>query len=237
MSIQKELKKWADKTAQGYVAIANEYGEDAPSFYTQSDLTKLSGSPDVIVLGINPGSYGLYCKQKIQSGWELNGSDMDGEHLILGNYFKNNGVSSWSNRNKWAFWNRLKAYFRNVKSGNPLDRDDKFVVTNMSFFNSKKANQLPEDLLIKTIPYSLELITILTPRHILFLGGMGMVDKLEKINRNKMLFDMNYEMIKLRVCKGQFNGIPFLAVPHPSAHLKREERQMVIDCITDFMNN
>ncbi len=51
------------------------------------------------------------------------------------------------------------------------------------------------------------------------------------------LFDMNYEMIKLRVCKGQFNGIPFLAVPHPSAHLKREERQMVIDCITDFMNN
>lgn len=237
MSIQKELKKWADKAANGYVSIANEFGENAPSFYTQSDLTKLSGSPDVIVLGINPGSDGLYCKQRIQSGWELNGSDMDGEHLILGNYFKINGVSSWSNRKEWAFWNRLKAYFKNVKSGNPLDREEKYVFTNMSFFNSKKANQLSDNLLIKTIPYSLELISILKPRHIIFLGGMRMVDKLNKVNHNNMLFDMNHEMIKSKVCKGQFNGIPFLAVPHPSAHLKREERLMVIDCITYFMNH
>ena len=56
MNIQKELKKWADNAAKGYVAIANEYGEDEPSFYTQSDLTKLPDSPNVIVLGINPGS-------------------------------------------------------------------------------------------------------------------------------------------------------------------------------------
>lgn len=203
MSIQKKLRNWSDKAAKGYVAIANEYGEEAPSFYTQSDLTKVSGSPDVIVLGINPGSDGLYREQKTKIGWELNGSDMDGEHLILGNYFKNDGVSSWSNRNKWAFWNRLKAYFRDVKTGNPLDREEKFVVSNMSFFNSKKANQLSDDLLIKTIPYSLELITILTPRHILFLGGMGMVDKLKRVDRNNILFDMTYETIKPRVCKGQ----------------------------------
>lgn len=237
MSIQKELKKWADKAAKGYVSIANEYGEDAPSFYTQSDLTKLSDSPDIIVVGINPGSEGLYCKQKIQSGWELNGSDMDGEHLIHGNYFKNNGISSWSNRNKWAFWNRLKAYFKDVKSGNPLDKEENFVVTNMSFFNSKKANQLSYNLLFKTIPYSLELIKILAPRHIIFLGGVGMLDKLKRVNRNNMLFEMNYEILKPRVYKGQLNGIPFLAVPHPSAHLKREERQIVIDCITIFMKN
>lgn len=237
MDIQKELRKWADKAAINYVSIANEYGEDAPSFYTQSDLTKLSDSPNVIVLGINPGSDGIYCKQKTQPGWELNGSDMDGEHLILGNYFKNNGISSWSNREKWVFWKRLKAYFRDVKSGNPLDKEEDFVVTNMSFFNSKKANQLSYNLLIKTIPYSLELIKILSPRHILFLGGVGMLDKLKRVNRNNMLFEMNYEILKPRVCKGQFNDIPFLAVPHPSAHLKREERQIVIDCITIFMKN
>ena len=49
MSMQKELREWADKTAKGYVAIANEVGEKAPSFYTQSDLTKIMGSPKVVV--------------------------------------------------------------------------------------------------------------------------------------------------------------------------------------------
>ena len=49
MNIQEELRVWADRTAKGYVAIANEVGEKAPSFYTQSDLTKIMGSPKVVV--------------------------------------------------------------------------------------------------------------------------------------------------------------------------------------------
>ena len=56
MDIQKELREWADKTAKGYVSIAKEEGEKAPSFYTQSNLTKILNSPEVVVLGINPGS-------------------------------------------------------------------------------------------------------------------------------------------------------------------------------------
>jgi hypothetical protein len=236
MNIQKELKKWADKTANGYVSIASEFGEDAPSFYTQSDLTKLLDFPDIMVLGINPGSEGLYYQQKTQFGWGLNGSDMDGCHLILGNYFIDNGFSSWSNRNKWPFWNRLKDYFRDVKTGNPLDDESKFVVTNMSFFNSKKARNITNPLFYKSLPFSIDLIKILKPKQIVFLGGKGILDKLTRSNRNNRLFDMNYEIIKPRVCKGLFNGIPFLAVPHPSAYLKREERQVVIDCITNFMN-
>ena len=217
MSIQKELKKWADKAAKGYVSIANEFGEDAPSFYTQSDLTKLLNFPDIMVLGINPGSEGLYYQQKTQFGWGLNGSDMDGCHLR-------------------PFWIRLKDYFRDVKTGNPLDDESKFVVTNMSFFNSKKARNITNPLFYKSLPFSIDLIKILQPKQIVFLGGKGILDKLTRFNRNNRLFDMNYEIIKPRVCKGLFNGIPFLAVPHPSAYLKREERQVVIDCITNFMN-
>ena len=237
MDIQKELRKWADKTAKGYVSIANVEGENAPSFYTQSDLTKISDPPEVIVLGINPGSGGTYNSQKENTNWGLGGKDMDGEHLIQGNFCKNEtGNPNWSDRNKWHYWNRLKAYFRGVKTGNPLEDEKNFVVTNMSFFNSKEAKQLPLDLLIKTIPYSLDLIKVLKPKHILFLGGVRMLDKLNKVNQNNMLFDMNYEMIKPRVYKGQFNEVPFLAVPHPSARLKREERQTIVDSITDFMN-
>ena len=67
MDIQKELRKWADKTAKGYVSIANEDGKEAPSFYTQSDLTKIAASPKIIILGINPGSGGDIHKSKGQS--------------------------------------------------------------------------------------------------------------------------------------------------------------------------
>lgn len=237
MDIQKELRKWADKTAKGYVSIANKEGEDAPSFYTQSDLTKLSESPEVMVLGINPGSGGVYLSQKDNPNWGLGGKDMDGEHLIQGNYCKNEaGNPNWSDRNKWQFWKGLKAYFKDVKSGNPLEDEKNFVVTNMSFFNSKEAKQLPLHLLIKTIPFSLDLIKVLKPKHIIILGSAGMLDKLKRVNQNNLLFEMNYEKIKPRVYKGQFNDMPFLAVPHPSARLKREERQTVVDCITDFMN-
>ena len=162
---------------------------------------------------------------------------MDGRHLIQGNYCKNeDGNPNWDDRNNWSYWKRLKAYFKDVATGNPLDNEDKFVVTNMSFFNSKKANQLSNKLLIRTIPYSLDLIKLIAPKHIIFLGGSGMLDKLKRVNRNNIFFDLSYEMIKPKVYKGYFNNIPFLAVPHPSAHLYREERQRVVDCITEFMD-
>ena len=235
MDIQKELREWADRTAKGYVAIANDLKDKAPSFYTQSDLTKITGTPEVVVLGINPGSEGLYSGQKTSKGWDLNGGDMDGKHLIQGNYFKEGEKTSWEDRDKWLFWWRLKAYFKDVLPRNPLEKEEKFVLTNMSFFNSKKANHLPNKLLIQSIPYSLDLIKLLAPQKIVFLGGGGMLEKLNRVNRTK-IFDINYEMTAPGIYKGQFNGFPFLAVPHPSAYLTSEYRQTVVDNITAFMN-
>lgn len=235
MDIQKELRKWADKTAKGYVAIANDLRDEAPSFYTQSDLTKITGSPEVVVLGINPGSEGLYIGQKTSKGWDLKGGDMDGEHLIQGNYFKEGEKSSWEDREKWLFWLRLKAYFKDVLPTNPLENEEKFVLTNMSFFNLKKANCLSNRILIKSIPFSLDLIRQLEPKKIVFLGGGRMLDKLNRVNRTK-LFDINYGMISPGIYEGLFNSIPFLAVPHPSAYLTSEVRQNVVNCITAFMN-
>ena len=109
------------------------------------------------------------------------------------------------------------------------------MLTNVTFFNSDRAKDIKNPLFLKSMPYSIELIDILKPKHVVFLGGSKMLDKLKKANHNNNLYEMNFEMIKPRVCKGFFNGIPFLAVPHPSARLKREERQTVVDCITAFM--
>lgn len=40
MQMNTQLNTWAAKTAEAYDRIARTYGNNAPAFYTQSDLTK-----------------------------------------------------------------------------------------------------------------------------------------------------------------------------------------------------
>ncbi|WP_294480759.1 hypothetical protein [uncultured Bacteroides sp.] len=237
--IDKEaLATWADNTAKGYVSIAKDLGDEAPSFYTQSDLTKLGQSPEVMILGINPGSGGTYIEQKANSNWDLNGADMDGAHLILGNYCKDaNSRPVWENRTKWNYWKRLRNYFRNVTEGNPLDDESKFVLSNISFFNTPKANQLSNELLLKSIPYSIELINIIKPKRIVFLSGKNTLGKLYAISRVSKDFLLEFHEVCNGIYEGIFEGIPCLGVPHPSAHLTSYDRMRVTLSIADFMNN
>ena len=98
------LTTWAAQTAEAYDRIARAYGDDAPAFYTQSDLTKINDSPRVFIMGINPGSNGSYKKQCEDEYWQLGGKSMDGSHLLKGN-------PSWSNRFDWPYWQRLYRLF------------------------------------------------------------------------------------------------------------------------------
>lgn len=235
---QEALKRWADNTAKGYVGIAAEEGKNAPAFYTQSDLTKLSGSPEVMILGINPGSEGTYEAQKSNPNWGLNGADMDGEHLILGNYCKDaTGTPMWENRERWVYWQRLKHYFHLVRQGNPLEDEGKFVVTNMSFFSTPKANELSGKLLLRSMSYSLELINILKPRRIIFLSGKKSLARLRTINKGSKSFLLEYHEVGKSIYEGELEGIPCLGVPHPSAHLTATERRNIEKVIADFMND
>lgn len=237
--IDKEaLETWADNAAKGYVSITKDIEGNASSFYTQSDLTKLSQSPEVMILGINPGSEGTYIEQKANPNWGLNGADMDGAHLIRGNYCKDaNSRSAWDNRGKWNYWKRLRNYFRNVAEGNPLDDESKFVLSNISFFNTPKANQLSNELLLRTIPYSIELINIIKPKHIVFLSGKNTLRKLYATSRVSKDFLLEYHEVCNGIYEGIFDGIPCLGGPHPSAHLTSYERMRVILSVADFMNN
>jgi len=46
------LEKWANETAVAYHKLAKEDQICNRAFYTQSDLTKLNKSPELLVLGI-----------------------------------------------------------------------------------------------------------------------------------------------------------------------------------------
>jgi hypothetical protein len=71
MSIQKELRDWADKVVKKYNPVAKT---ENSSYYTQSNLKKIKRSPQVLILGINPGSSGNY-------------KEIDPETFLKGNPF------------------------------------------------------------------------------------------------------------------------------------------------------
>lgn len=231
---KEELKKWADKTVKAYASIAEETDM---AFYTQSDLTNLYRTPEVMVVGINPGSEGTYKGQKENPNWGLDGKNMTGEQLLKGNYCKeDNGKTSWENRAKWGYWSRLKNYFVNINNGNFLNDDSRFVLTNMSFLNTKKANQLSDILFVETFMHTVNLINVVKPKCIIFLSGKATFEKLQKTGKVNEDFLLEYREIAHGIYIGEMEGIPCLGVPHPSAHLTIVDRKRVVDVITSFMN-
>jgi hypothetical protein len=228
------LLKWADETAAAYVVLAKQYDL---GFYTQSDLTKISQSPKVVIIGINGGSDGSYTDQINNPGWMLDGEDLLGTDLIKGNYFKDEkGVSEWDKRETWTYFKRLKDYFRNVIPYNPLNDESKFVLTNMSFFNTAKAKQHSNELFDKTLIFTIQLIDVLKPARIVFLSGKEAFSRLDRYKKTNSNFQFSYDKKEGSLLKGEINGIPCIGVPHPSAHLTTEQRDNVRRFITEFMN-
>ena len=211
------LQQWAENTVEEYKKMAAELGATAPAFYTQSNLLKLEGRPEVMVLGINPGSDGTYAAQQTNEAWGLNGQPMDGAHLLQGNPF-------WNDRHSWAYWQRLRRLFDD--GDNPLDDERRFVMTNASFFATPKANNLSPALLRRTLPFTLELIDLLRPRLIVVLSGKERMKTMANLTDGRLTYAPLFRSYD-DLLVGELAGIPCCGIPHPSASLLREERELL----------
>lgn len=230
-TLQNNLLSWANRTVERYIHLVNQGNDFA--FYTQSDLTKLSGigmgNVDVMVLGINPGSGGSYTEQKQKPEWHLNGNDMTGEKFLKGNSFTDeSGLSAWESRRQWPYWKRLLRFFDKCDE-NPLNDETKFILTNMCCFNTPKANQVSSKLLIETKESAIELIDIVKPKRLVFLSGKKALQRLHLLN--------DFNRLNHSVYAGIYCGIPCLGIPHPSAYLSHTERIYISDVVAFFMNN
>mgnify|MGYP000347967478 CR=1 FL=1 len=230
-TLQNNLVNWANRSVKRYIDLMNN--ENDYAFYTQSDLTKLfsigAGNVDVMILGINPGSGGSYTAQKQNPGWHLNGSDMTGDKFLKGNYCTGKeGNAAWDSRKQWLYWKRLSRFFARCKS-NPLYDETRFVLTNMCYFNTPKANQVSLNLLDKTKEATIELIDIVKPKRLVFLSGKNALQRL------KLLKDFTH--LHCNVYVGTYRSIPCLGIPHPSAYLSQMERTYISDIMAFFMNN
>lgn len=133
-------------------------------------------------------------------------------------------------REEWGYWKRLKGYFSKVKKGNPLEDESRFVLCSLSFFATKRVNSLSDDVLKKTLPYTIELINIVKPKRVVFLGGKRIFEKMEKAGKVNEDFLLEYFPVKgVEDCFiGEIEGIRCLGVPYPSARLSAAKRKSIM---------
>lgn len=231
MNIQEEIVKWAEKTVIEYHEIASRK-EVNLAYYTQSDLSLISEEPELMIVGINPGSGGAYKEQCENKNWSyLYHNNQDENHLLKGNYCREEGKpSSWENHRKWRYWNGLKRCLSQTKLNAIIEDDSKIIVTNASFFSTRKADEISDSLLVETIPYTLNLINITAAKHLIFLSGKKCFERLLNLSRTSENIQFEYKKVCGNVYVGVLNGKLCIGIPHP-AYKTNEELNLVASVI------
>ena len=231
MNIQEEIVKWAEKTVIEYHEIASRK-EVNLAYYTQSDLSLISEEPELMIVGINPGSGGTYKEQCENKNWSyLYHNNQDHNHLLKGNYCREEGkLSSWENHRKWGYWKGLKRCLSQTKLNEIVEDDSKIIVTNASFFSTPKADEISDTLLVETIPYTLHLINITKSKHLIFLSGKKCFERLLNLSRTSENIQFEYKKVCGNVYVGVLNGKLCIGIPHP-AYKTSEELNLVASII------
>lgn len=234
MNVQEEIVKWAEKTVKAYHQIAIRDDVNL-AYYTQSDLSKILEEPELMIVGINPGNpFGkpTYTEQCNNKNWSyLSNNPLDKNHLLKGNYCREKDKpSSWDNHKNWIYWTGLKTCLSQTELSATMDDDSKIIVTNASFFSTKKANGIGEALLKETIPYTLDLINITSPKHLIFLSGKKCFERLLNLSRTSENIQFEYKIVCGNIYVGVLNGKLCIGIPHP-AYKTNEELKLVASVI------
>ena len=153
MTIQEELKKWAKNAFMFYQELDRK---ETKGFYTQTPLVNITSSPDIVVMGINPGSNGKF------------DSNFNYELFMKGNF------DEWKDHRNWKYTRRIEDFLRRGLGNNAeniFSNDNRIVYINASCFQTKKAGALGYNLLIKSLPSTIDLIRKLNPRLLLCLSA------------------------------------------------------------------
>jgi hypothetical protein len=161
------LENWADETIRIYNPIAQKY---QLGYYTQSVLSRIERFPELLILGINPGSRGGKVEQDRKGLLEGNPCFhcLNDEEILF-------EMSKKHDKNKhrygWDLWAKIHKLFVFSGKGELLERLDSFVLSNMVFFGTDHEGDLPCGIdTIKCAKQTLKLIDILKPKITLLLG-------------------------------------------------------------------
>lgn len=176
--------------------------------------------------------FSTYDEQCKNENWSyLSNDPHDKNHLLKGNYCREKGKpSSWENHRKWGYWNGLKRCLSHTDLKDIIEDDSKIIITNASFFNTPKANEIPESLLIETIPFTLGLIDKAAPKHLIFLSGKRCFERLHRLSKSSNLIQFEYKHVCGKIYIGKFNGKFCVGIPHPT-YKTNEELNLVASVI------
>lgn len=221
MTLQENLKQWAESAIEHYKKVLEELGRTDSFMGSQSPIDKISESPEIIILGKNPGHGGTF----------------EDSEKFRAEFLKGNG--SWGNRNKrkadggWLYWRNIKSYLSKTFSKDLLEDDSKRVLTNATFFAAEEPKNLPPKAYEKTISCTLSLIDILRPKKNVVIC-MGASDYY------RFITDFT-EYNDKYACEGLFygerNGIKYIGMPHPSGRQSKLKRELIKEFINAAVNS
>ena len=209
MTMQDKLKEWAEKAFDFYYQLGLKKNI---GFYTQTPLNHIDSHPDIVVMGINPGSNGSFHK------------DYTLKQFMRGNSF-------WTEHRSWDYIKRIEDFLRQGLEENAesvFSDDNRIVYINASCLETKKAGALSDKLLCESLPSTIALIKILTPKLLLCLSAK----KFFGINKS-----IEREFLSDDVLIGQLGDIQIVGTPHPSAHLTNAKREYICEVIKLAMKN
>jgi hypothetical protein len=221
-NIQAKLEKWAEETVEVYKKQSTEIG-----FYTQTPLSFFLKDniqkPDLLILGINPGSGGGI---KRNTGTELLKGNPCFEGMDSDGIIKNMSEDKDNNKNRkgWALWHRLNNMlkFSNNEDHKKILRDlDRFVLSNMIFFGTKKENLIPNIKREECAKQTIKLISILQPKVVLLLGSQSR-NLFDRVSENKLEVLVPNSMYHC-----MFGNSHVLAIKHTAYYYSYEEMVVV----------
>lgn len=197
------IKEWGEKWVERFNELSAKY--EVP-YYTQSPLNLVGDRIDIMFVGINP-----------------KGGNKGVTNRTLDNFLAGNecwGQRFCGNKNVWKFTNGARFFmgYDASKHVDTIDNDHKVVWTNLTPFQSDKGfTDLKAELRDEGVKSTLELISILKPKKVVFLGGnaFGLLDKYAD-NNLRLHFEHIKVFDKLPLEIGRLYNIPTYYVSHPS---------------------
>ena len=210
-----ELEQWAAKVIEKITPIAEEINL---AYYPLQTEAKIN--PELLIIGLNPGSEGKYEEQMTKDKWEFKDSKMTIERLLKGNPFIDE-------KDEWKIFrglNRIPFIKQAVDSNN-------YCFMNYVYFGTsdfEKIKKHPEAIQICK-ELTKKFIEIINPKHIIVLGleGMESISKIEKTL-------LKGKSKRLLVQEGDLFGKQVLAISHPSYAVSAEEYNAIDTNIKEF---
>ena len=210
-----ELEQWAAKVIEKITPIAEEINL---AYYPLQTEAKMN--PELLIIGLNPGSEGKYEEQKTKDEWEFKDGKMTIERLLKGNPFIDE-------KDEWKIFrglNRIPFIKQAVDSNN-------YCFMNYVYFGTsdfEKIKKHPEAIQICK-ELTKKFIEIINPKHIIVLGleGMESISKIEKTL-------LKGKSKRLLVQGGDLFGKQVLAISHPSYAVSAEEYNAIDTNIKEF---